>query len=265
MTIKNSSKATDKYMVNDFENTLRRLICKIMGGSDSINYKVPTNRRTSWEEKRKIQKKKNKGVLFENRIIYYSDLFDLQTIIHINWETFSPILKDKTRFDVFFKEIGNYRNAKSHGRNLTLSQELLLEGILIDLKNLITIYHNKNEMKEDYFVEVIKINDNLGNIWDCDNLPSKNPILRIGDQYELIIEANDPKDREIEYEIFLPFREFSLKQKSSRFNFTISDEFELQFCLLQICVCTPESKYPNKVTKSIHLTILPQEENLLDH
>lgn len=244
-------------MINEYENTLRRLIISIIGSEDNVDYKASPDRIEKWKEKREIEIKKNKGLLFENRILYYSDFYDLKTIIDKNWNLFLPILNNKKRFEIFFKELENYRNTISHGRNLTTSQNLLLEGILIDLKNTITIYHNKNEMKEDYFIRIIKINDNLGNIWDSD-LKVTEPILRVGDQYELVIEANDPKDREIEYKIFT-LGKLSITQKSNRFNIKVENNLVGQNTTLYISAYTPNTEYKNEASEMISITVLPKE------
>lgn len=92
---------------------------------------------------------------------------------------FLPVLLNKKRFEIFFNEVESCRNSLSHGRKLIISQELICKGILKDLKNSITIYHNKNEMKEDFFIEIIRITDNIGNLWDKNNY-SNRPILRVG-------------------------------------------------------------------------------------
>lgn len=245
-------------MVNEYENTLRRLIIQTIGDKDDSPYRVIDDRILKWKEKREIESKKNNGVLLEDRLIYYSDFYDLKTIISKNWELFLPILNDKKRFEVFFQEIENYRNSIAHGRNINFSQESLLKGILSDLKNSITIYHNKNEMKDDYFVEIIRISDNLGNIWDSNSRPQQ-PILRVGDQYELVVEANDPLSRKIEYELSNKFSDFQIIQDSNRFTFTIENRFVNKSSWFMIKVCTPDSEYDNYTLKSIDLTVLPQK------
>ncbi len=243
-------------MINEYENTLRRLIISVVGGNDSSDYKISPDRIIKWKEKREIEQKKNKGILLECRLIYYSDFYDLKTIIDKNWQKFSPVLSNKKRFETFFKEVENYRNTIAHGRNLTLSQNLLLEGILTDLKNTITIYHNKNEMKSDFFIEVIKVNDNLGNIWSKDQNWEK-PVLRVGDDYELLIEANDPKDRPIEYEIFT-LGDFKIIQKSNRFNFKVGKELIGKSTTLYVNASTPSSEYKNSDGRMLTITVLPE-------
>jgi hypothetical protein len=244
-------------MIVEYENTLRKLIIFLLG-KEVESYKISEDRIEKWKEKKVIQSKKNNNVLFEKRLIFYSDFYDLKTIIDKNWTVFLPILKNKKRFEIFFKEIENFRNTVAHGRNLTLGQEQLLNGILSDLKNSITIHHNKNEMKEDYFLRITQVNDNLGNVWD-DIINQVKPILRVGDDYEITIEANDPKDRKVEYCINTINNELRIEQNSNRFNFKIENDLVGENITILISAFTPDSTYENKAVFGISLTILPKE------
>jgi hypothetical protein len=244
-------------MIIKYENTLRKLILYLLG-TDFKSYNVSLDRTEKWKEKKEIQRKKSNGILLEKRLIFYSDFYDLKTIVDKNWEIFLPILKNKKRFEIFFKEVENYRNTVSHGRSLTLGQENLLNGILSDLKNLITIHHNRNEMNDDYFIRITQVNDNLGNVWD-DIINQIKPILRVGDDYEIIIEANDPKDRKIEYCINTIMNELRIVQNSNRFNFKIENKIVGENVSLLVSAYTPDSNYENKAYFRIPLTILPEE------
>ena len=242
-------------MIIEYENTLRRLILQIIG-EEEAKYKVTEERIKKWNEKRDIEFKK--GLLTEKRLIYFSDFYDLKTIIDKNWDKFVPILKDKKRFDVFFSEIETFRNTLAHGRTLTSSQELLLKGIVPDLKNCITIYHNKNNMTDDFFVEIIKVSDNLGNVWTSNGERIK-PTLRVGDEYELIIEANDPKGRRLGYQILSRGAELNLKQDSNRFNIKIDNSLVGKYMNFVVIVFTPESEYANESSFVLNYTILPKD------
>ena len=113
-----------------------------------------------------------------------------------------PILFDKKRFQVFFKEVTQFRKMINSGNELIKSQENLLSGIVMDLKNAITIYNNKENLVDDYFISIQKVSDNLGSSWTKSNSQKQQkPILKVGDEYELLVEANDPKDRKIEYQL----------------------------------------------------------------
>lgn len=246
-------------MITEYENSLRSLIIKVIGEKDTAPYKIAEDRIAKWEEKREIELKKNKGILSENRILYYSDFYDLKTIIHKNWELFAQILQDKKRFEIFFNEIERFRNSVAHGRNLTLSQENLLNGITSDLKNLITVFHNKNEMKDDFFIQIIRVSDNLGNIWDGELGGRPQPTLRVDDDYELTIDANDPKSRKISYEISLfGSNKFRMKQDTNRFNFCIPNIMVGKNTFLIASASTPDSEYENNEIMQVTLTVLPK-------
>lgn len=242
-------------MINEFENVLREIIIYKLGLNPD-SYKINSERIVKWNEKKEIEEKRNLGIK-EDRIIFYSDFYDLKNIIFKNWEIFLPMLCNKKRFEVFFDELEKYRNSIAHGRELLKSQKLLLEGILLDLKNLRAIYHNKNEMKDDYFIRINKISDNLGNIWTQNVNVCKTP-LRVGDNYELIIEAVDPKNRDIEYKVQTMNSKFKITQKENHFNFQITKDLISNSLMFLIIAETPKSEYQNITQFQILHTILPK-------
>jgi hypothetical protein len=248
-------------MINEYENTLRRLIIEVIGSEDTSPYKVSDDRIKKWKETRDIEAKHNHNILKEKRLIYFSEFYDLGTIIGKNWELFLPILKERKRFDIFFSEVEGFRNSVAHGRTLTLSQETLLSGITSDLKNQITIYHNKNEMKNDYFIRITSLTDNLGN--DLKQvIPPITPVLRVGDEYEIVVEATDPKGREIEFELTeWSSRRDKLRmvQKSNRFNFTILKAYISKRISFMVYARTDNEEYENNDSIHFSLTVLPQK------
>lgn len=246
-------------MIQQYENTLRKLIIDILGDSDRSDYKIPENQIENWFKKRTIAQNKNNGFLYEKRIIYYSNFEELGLIIDKNWEKFSPILKDKKRFLVFFNEVEQFKKIIDSGKDLIKSQENLLSGIIMDLKNAITIHSNKNNLKDDYFIAINKISDNLGSSWKKSNSDDPNkPILKVGDEYELLVEANDPKDRKIEYQLVHFTGKLRLKQDTNRFNFKIDKTLVGQNTILIIKAFTSDSDYINESIMKIHLTVLPE-------
>jgi len=246
-------------MTTQYENALRQLIIDILGDADKSDYNISNEISDKWFAKRTIEQKKNDGFLFEKRIIFYADFDDLGLIIDTNWEHFLPVLKDKKRFQVFFKEVAQFKNAIKNGNTLIKSQENLLSGITMDLKNGITIYNNKKNLVDDYFISIQKISDNLGTSWTKSNSEAqRNPILKVGDTYELLVEANDPKDRKIEYQLVHFSGQLKLNQNSNRFNFKIDKNLIGQNTMLIIKAFTKESDYKNESIRKIYLTVLPE-------
>ena len=246
-------------MIKQYENTLRKLIIDVLGDADNSDYLIAKDLLDKWITKRTIAKEDNNGFLFEKRIIFYADFEDLYLIIDKNWVNFSPILKDKKRFLVFFNEVIHFKKTIDKGRLLIQSQENLLSGIVMDLKNSITIYNNKNSLKDDYFIAINKISDNLGTSWVNSNSQKQiKPILKIGDEYELLIEANDPKDRKITYQIAHFTGKLRIKQDSNRFNFKIEKDLVGKNTMFIIKAFTKDTDYVNESILKIYLTVLPE-------
>ncbi len=246
-------------MVIQYENTLRQIIIDVLGDADQSDYNISTAISDKWFAKRSNAKKNNDGFLFEKRIIFYADFEDLELIIDKNWELFLPILKDKKRFQVFFKEVGQFRKIINSGNKLIQSQENLLSGITMDLKNAITIYNNQKKLVDDYFISIQKISDNLGNSWSkSDANQKKKPVLKVGDDYELLVEANDPKDRKIEYQLAHFTGKLKIKQDSNRFHFKIDKAFIGQNTMLIVKAFTADADYVNESILKIYVTVLPE-------
>ncbi|MFY9241845.1 MAG: hypothetical protein WAO74_02330 [Polaribacter sp.] len=245
-------------MIKQYENTLRKLIIDVLGDADNSDYKISKEIVEKWFKKRTVQQNKNDGFLFEKRIVFYANFEDLVLIIENNWQKFSSILSDKERFLVFFNEVVQYKKIIGSGNSLIKSQEDLLSGIVMDLKNSITIYNNKKNLVDDYFINISKISDNLGSSWLNSN-PEKqqNPVLKVGDEYELLVEANDPKDRKISYQLFHFAGKLRINQESNRFNFKIDESLIGQNNMLVVKAFTPESEYANESILKIYLTVLP--------
>jgi len=245
-------------MIKQYENTLRKLIIDVLGDADESDYKIPKNISNKWFQKRTVEQDKNDGFLFEKRIIFYADFEHLGLVIDENWQKFASILGDKKRFLVFFNEVEHFKKIMNNGKDLIKSQEDLLSGIVSDLKNTITIYNNKHNSVDDYFITITKISDNLGTSWTNSNKENQEkPILKVGDAYELLVEANDPKDREIEYQLSHFTGKLRINQKSKRFNFKIEKEFIGQNTMLIIKAFTKDADYVNESIFKIYLTVLP--------
>lgn len=246
-------------MIQQYITTLRQLIIDILGNADSSNYQVSKEISDKWTAKRANAKKQNDGFLFEKRIIFYSELEDLKEIIDKNWDDFLPVLFDKKRFEVFFNEVLQFQKTQNNGQNLIQSQEHLLSGIVQDLKNAITIFNNKKNKIDDYFISISKISDNLGNTWTTNLEENKQkPILKVGDEYELLVEANDPKDRKIEYQLYHFAGKLRINQDSNRFQFKIDQTLVGQSNMLVIKAFTADTDYKNECILKVHITVLPE-------
>lgn len=189
------------------ENNLRNFICyqlkKEFGSDWEKNYGVSNERITNWKERLNVEGKKFKlNGTIENRLIYYSDFYDLQTIISKNWQKcFHPVFENKKETEIFLKKLDDYRNVEAHRRELLSHQVYLLKGIVGELTNKIVRYKSKMEHDLDIFPRLEKIIDNFGNIWSDGERRSLDTQITLhpGDILEFCIEATDPEDLQLEY------------------------------------------------------------------
>ncbi len=96
-------------MIKEYENTLRTNIGLVLGYEDSTDYGLTPYRIEKWKERREAEKLKIEEIQIESRLIFYTDIYDLGTIGHRFWEKFKPVFHDKKRFEVFFKEVEDYK------------------------------------------------------------------------------------------------------------------------------------------------------------
>lgn len=247
-------------MINEYENTLRRIIIAVLGHGDDTDYKIKIDRIDRWKEKREIEQKKYKGILSEKRIIYYSDFYDLEVIIKKNWEQFKTVLHDKNKFLAFFSVMDTYRNTIAHGRSLFSYQEKLAKGITEDLKVTLVKHHNKNMNIDDYFIKILKISDDLGNTWEAGSSFElgmyTDSILRVDDEIEINVEAFDPKGREIEYSLERRHNKIDINN-TGVFRLKIDSEMIAQSCVFSITATTDESEYKNEKSLDVKYIVLP--------
>lgn len=247
-------------MINEYENALRSIICILIGQQDDSAYGVTSERIQKWKEKREVDRLKSQGTQLETRLIYYSDFYDLETIIYKNWLKFKPIFNDKKRFEILHAEIELYRNTLAHGREILSFQLSLLKGIVGDLKNQILKYHSKNMNIDDYFIKILKVSDNFGNIWEHGDLHTKwiDQILRVGDTLEFVIDAFDPKGREIEFSILHNYSTVQFENSSdNRIIITLNKIMISKSAQLNIMVKTKDSEYENTDMVSFVYSVIP--------
>lgn len=195
----------ESQALKDVENSLRDFISIILWNKhkeDWIqNCGVTPKRIEQWENKKAEEIKKLQSSVAEERLIYYSDFYDLETIIEKNWETdFKVVFDDRSTFRVFFKQLEHFRNPEAHRRELLTYQKHLIIGIAGHIRNKIVVYRSKMETDDDVFPRIESIRDNYGNIW----IPGKGHIstetlLHPGDILEFIITATDPLGGKLYY------------------------------------------------------------------
>lgn len=192
--------------LKEVENSLRDFISALMNeekGSDWINScGISSDRIIQWKARREVEKKKQKFGTPEDRLIYYSDFFDLSSIIDKNWnDKFKAALGDKPTILLFLKILDDFRNPDAHRRELLPHQKHLIIGISGEIRNRIVLYRSKKETGEDYFPRIESVRDNLGNLCTLENMVVDTKLtLRPGDKLTFIVTATDPLGETLEYQ-----------------------------------------------------------------
>jgi len=115
--------------ISELERSMRVLISTILerkfGSSWEKSSGVTRERLEKWKEKR--------GRRTGERLIDYSDFFDLRNIIDKNWEMFANCFENRKRTDIFLTQLESFRNELKHSRGITREQTMLCIGMSSDL------------------------------------------------------------------------------------------------------------------------------------
>lgn len=196
----------ESQALKDVENSLRNYIALVLnrkfGESWITKCGVTEERISKCEERREEEMKRHGSGFSEDRLIYYSDFYDLRVIINKHWDPdFKSTFKDKKQFDTFFAILSDFRNPEAHRRDLITFQKHLVLGIAGHFRNLIVTARSMDAENFDYFPQIESVNDNYGNI--CrEEAKEFNTILHPGDVLEFTLKATDPEGGKIFYRVF---------------------------------------------------------------
>lgn len=136
------------------------------------------------------------GGLVEQRLIYYSDLPDLKTIIRKHWERFKPCLGDQRTCYVNLDRLNRFRNAQMHGRQLLPFEQALTAGISGEFRNRVALFRSERGPSREYFPRIEYVRDSFGNVrhgHGTSGEPDKTDlILHPGDEISFECHAWDP-------------------------------------------------------------------------
>jgi hypothetical protein len=194
--------------LKEVENSLRDFISNFLEeriGKDWIGCcGVTLDRISKWKEKQEIEEKTLKYSSIEKRLLYYSDFYDLITIIDKNWDKgFNDIFGNKATTMVFLNLLEDFRNPEAHRREFLPHQKHLILGVSGEIRNRLILYRSKKETGKDYFPRLESVRDNLENTWvQGDKNINTNLTLRVGDTLQFFITATDPLGEDLEYSLY---------------------------------------------------------------
>lgn len=189
--------------LRDIENFLRNntmYILKNQYGNDWKKHLGVTKERLEvWNSRMLEEGKRLKGQSIENRKIYYSDFYDLKTIIIKNWDIFKKCFDEKKIIEHQLSQLESFRNPNAHNRDLLDYQKHLLVGYIGNIKNGIMKFRGDIEKKSTYFPEYESLNIN-GKIYK-NSWAHLEEIFRDGDEIEITIYVTSPNTQKIFYKM----------------------------------------------------------------
>jgi hypothetical protein len=197
--------------LKDTENALRDFIASILRKKFGENWVeqcgVSPERISQWQERKAEEERRQKFGTVDERLIYYADFYDLQTILKKNWGEFAEALGDWKTMEVWLDELGRLRDPDAHRRELLPHQKHLAIGIAGEIRTRLVRYRSKQETSEDYFPRIESVRDNFGNIFPSGTGSTvlTKTILRPGDIIEFIITASDPLGSNLGYAISIGY------------------------------------------------------------
>lgn len=196
------------------ENSLRDIIIfslNIKYGNNWIDHlKITEERKNIWKEKMEAETKRLNGILIDNRLIYYSDFYDIETIIKNHWEdVFKEVFFDKKQIEVLLDIISTYRITIAHNRELLEHQKNLLVGASGMIRHMITEFKADRDNEKSYYprFQNVIINDtDIADVRGSIKLYEKN--YHVDDEIEVIVNVSTPPDVEVTYAIAMNNKEY---------------------------------------------------------
>jgi hypothetical protein len=230
--------------LRDTENSLRDFIAFVLSKSGEdwiIQCGVPSDRIEKWKERKTTEEKRQEAGVVEERLIYYADFYDLQTILRKKWSgEFSTALGDWKTFEVYLNELGKLRDADAHRRELLPHQKHFILGISGEIRNRIVRYRSKMETSDDCFPRIESVRDNLGNIWIPGTgfglqVVATDATLRPGEVLDFVVTAIDPEDLALEYSVGRYLHQNSW-QNEPNLQFRITEEHISRSFILSLAI-----------------------------
>lgn len=195
--------------IRTLEESLRTVISfalEIKYGNNWLDkLKIDKKKIEDWKSKREEERKRFRNNILENRLLYYSDFYDLKTIILKHWDDcFSEVFKEKKEFEVLFDIVGGFRTNIAHHRLLYNHQKVLLKGIEERILFQIADYRADRDNEDSYFPKITNVLINGYDITDISqSLKLHEKKYHVGDKIRVAIKAIYPPDVKIKYAIFI--------------------------------------------------------------
>jgi hypothetical protein len=227
---------------------------------------VTPDRIAKWKQRKVDEERRQTGGAVEPRIIYYSDFYDLGTMLKKNWEKFSAALGDLRTVEVYLGELEKMRDAGAHGRDLLPHQKQLANGIAGEIRTRLIRYRSKKETSEDYFPRIESARDSLGNVWTPDVRTGGNVftehVLRPGDIIDFVVIASDPMGAPLQYSMSVIPTGTHTWQAENTFSLTIEERHIGKIFCVTFNIRSPRAHHASGNSDdrvNFYYTVLPKK------
>jgi len=256
--------------LKDTENSLRDFIASVLEKANGPqwyrNCGVSSDRLQKWKDRYETELKRQHAGTVDPRLIYYSDFYDLMTIIEKNWSYFKEAFTDLSRLRVYLHDLEKLRDPDAHRRELLPHQKHLVLGIGGEIRTRIIQHRNKLDTIEAYFPRIESARDSLGNV----HIPTefRKPVyatqmLRPNDVIDFTVTATDPLGDRLSYRIAVNEFERSDWQEAITFSVRVEEKHIGRYFSVAIHLKSPRDhhasgNYDDKV--EFVYTVLPRKE-----
>jgi hypothetical protein len=187
------------------ENVLRDLVEETLhaqfGDEWLAESGLSSDRTAALAQRREEERQRREGAhKVEERLIYYSDLSDLDRILKKNWQLFAPCLGDHKTMEIYMNRLIDFRHPDRHGRDLLPFEQQLLFGITGEIRNKITIFSSEKDPSQNYFPRIEYVRDSFGNVAKPGLNTDTGLILHAVDEVIFTCVAWDPKGEPVKWE-----------------------------------------------------------------
>lgn len=197
---------TDAFdAISTTENVLRDLIVRQLSLSTDASYEQVL----SWSPKdvarlakrRADDERRRSGMEVSQRLIDYTDLSHLRSIVEAHWNEFEACFGDEAETLLFLERLEDFRNPAMHSRGLVPRERALAVGIAGQLRDQVTRFRAVQDQDDDPFPRIEYIKDSTGR--DCRANQSPHPLVYPGTVIEFEASAWDPSGGDITWAVWV--------------------------------------------------------------
>jgi hypothetical protein len=143
------------------EAALRELIRTVDGTNWTSGF--PDDQIARFEQTRADDQKRRRGTLLSNDLLDYVQLYHLKKyLLGPAWSRYAPALGKQKYIEIYLDRLEGLRNAVAHSRPLLPFEEALVSGITGEIRNLVVIHRNSENLDQELWPVIEEARDSFG-------------------------------------------------------------------------------------------------------